>query len=96
VGGAFAIQRFDPELSKALIKMSEVYGDLIGIYMGKTLTLVVNGYENIKEVLTREEFNGRPKTFEPVLNAVQISSRGGQSSLCSNVRSLSIMPLKCS
>lgn len=51
----------DPTL--AITKLTESYGPVTGIYLGFMRAIIVVGYETVKEVLTREEFQGRPDIF---------------------------------
>ncbi|EFA01264.1 cytochrome P450 15A1 [Tribolium castaneum] len=44
-------------------EFSEEYGDVVGLKMGRNLVVAVFGAEAVKEVLTREEFDGRPDGF---------------------------------
>ncbi|XP_068896333.1 methyl farnesoate epoxidase-like [Tenebrio molitor] len=44
-------------------EFSEQYGDVVGLKMGRNLVVAVFGPEAVKEVLTREEFDGRPDGF---------------------------------
>jgi methyl farnesoate epoxidase/farnesoate epoxidase len=49
---------------KAFEKLSEMYNSpVIGLKLGNDLVIVVLTYPNVKEVLTREEFDGRPDNF---------------------------------
>jgi hypothetical protein len=43
-------------------KLAQKYNTkVLGLYLGSFPTVVVNDYKNIKEVLTRPEFQGRVK-----------------------------------
>uniref|UniRef100_T1H914 Uncharacterized protein n=1 Tax=Rhodnius prolixus TaxID=13249 RepID=T1H914_RHOPR len=44
-------------------KLSNEYGQLMGLRLGKDLLVIASGFEAVKEVLTREEFNARPDGF---------------------------------
>lgn len=44
-------------------ELTEKYGPVLGIKLGKQRIVIVSSYELIKDVLTREEFNGRPDGF---------------------------------
>ncbi|CAH1119577.1 unnamed protein product [Phaedon cochleariae] len=44
-------------------KLSERYGEVVGLKLGRMLTVGVFGAEAIKEVFTREDFDGRPDGF---------------------------------
>jgi hypothetical protein len=45
-------------------KLAQKYNTkILGLYLGSFLTVVVNDYKNIREVLTRPEFQGRVKLF---------------------------------
>lgn len=39
------------------------YGNVVGLYMGNTRTLLVNGWEAATEALGNQHLNGRPSTF---------------------------------
>nr|XP_038952627.1 cytochrome P450 2C55 isoform X3 [Rattus norvegicus] len=47
------------DISKSIKKFSEVYGPVFTLYFGLKPTVVVYGYEVVKEVLDGEEFSGR-------------------------------------
>lgn len=42
--------------------MSEKYGKVIGLHLGPTPLIAVNGYEAVKETLLNEDLSGRPDT----------------------------------
>lgn len=44
-------------------EFSEEYGKVVGLKMGRNLVVAVFGAEAVKEILTREEFDGRPDGF---------------------------------
>lgn len=44
-------------------ELSEVYGNVVGLKLGRVLVVTTFGPEAVKEVLSREEFNGRPDGF---------------------------------
>jgi hypothetical protein len=47
-----------------LHKLAQKYSTkILGLYLGPFPTVVVNDYENIRQVLTRPEFQGRVKLF---------------------------------
>ncbi|KAJ8922282.1 hypothetical protein NQ315_004221 [Exocentrus adspersus] len=46
-----------------LTELSKEYGDIVGLKLGRHLVVAVFGADAIKEVLTREEFDGRPDGF---------------------------------
>lgn len=41
-------------------KLSSTYGPVVGLYMGNTPLVVVNGWRAVKESLLNEDLNGRP------------------------------------
>jgi len=44
-----------------MIKLSEIYGPVVGFYMGPTQPLIsVCGYEAVKEALHNDDLSGRP------------------------------------
>lgn len=59
------------KLSKALggqylafTELSKIYNtNVVGLKLGKELVTVVLSYPLVKEVLTKEEYEGRPKNF---------------------------------
>lgn len=40
-----------------------MYGPIVGVRMGRDAIIIVSGYPLVKEVLSREEFEGRPDGF---------------------------------
>lgn len=49
---------------KAFEKLSEIYdSSVIGLKLGTDNVVVALTYQNVKEILTREEFDGRPDNF---------------------------------
>jgi methyl farnesoate epoxidase / farnesoate epoxidase len=56
------IKKHDPVYPfKAMIKLSEMYGPVVGLYMGPTQPFIsVCGYEAVKEALHNDDLNGRP------------------------------------
>ncbi|KAI7815650.1 cytochrome p450 [Rhyzopertha dominica] len=44
-------------------ELSEKYGNLVGLRLGRDLVVTAFGATAVKEILTREEFNGRPDGF---------------------------------
>nr|WCC58046.1 cytochrome P450 [Pharsalia antennata] len=44
-------------------ELSKEYGEIVGLKLGRHLVVAVFGAEAIKEVLSREEFDGRPDGF---------------------------------
>ncbi|XP_058528009.1 cytochrome P450 2C1-like isoform X3 [Ochotona princeps] len=58
------------DISKSLTKLSEVYGPVFTVYLGMKPTVVLHGYEAVKEALIDlgEEFSGR--TILPVNHKV--------------------------
>lgn len=41
--------------------LSERYGPVVGVRVGRDRQVICYGYEAIKEMLTKEEFDGRPQ-----------------------------------
>jgi methyl farnesoate epoxidase / farnesoate epoxidase len=56
------IKKHDPVYPfRAMIKLSEMYGPVVGFYMGPTQPLIsVCGHEAVKEALHNDDLNGRP------------------------------------
>lgn len=48
-------------LYRATICLAENYGPIVGLKVGKDRQVVCCGYNAIKEMLTKEEFDGRPQ-----------------------------------
>jgi len=48
-------------LYRATICLAESYGPIVGLKVGKDRQVVCCGYNAIKEMLTKEEFDGRPQ-----------------------------------
>ncbi|KAJ8930071.1 hypothetical protein NQ314_017178 [Rhamnusium bicolor] len=44
-------------------ELSEVYGHIVGLKLGRNLVVTVFGAEAVREVLSREDFDGRPDGF---------------------------------
>lgn len=44
-------------------ELVEKYGPVVGLKMGRNLVVTVSGAEAVKEVLSRDEFDGRPDGF---------------------------------
>lgn len=44
-------------------ELAKRYGPIFGVRMGRDVIVVVSGIELVREVLTREEFEGRPDGF---------------------------------
>lgn len=61
IGAMNTISSLDADIPTALMKLGDIYGSLCGLYFGKNLNVVINGYEAAQEVLMREEFNARPE-----------------------------------
>lgn len=47
----------------AFEELSQTYGPLVGLKMGKQKFLVISSHDLIKSALLRDEFNGRPSGF---------------------------------
>jgi methyl farnesoate epoxidase/farnesoate epoxidase len=50
---------------------------VLGLKLGADLTIAVFGHELVKEVLVREEFDGRPDTF-----FIRLRAMGGRRGKC--------------
>ena len=70
VGGAPILAKLDPVTAVAYKKLGDTYGPLTAVYFGRHLGLVVNGFDTIREILTREEFSGRPNMFNVLIKPV--------------------------
>lgn len=44
-------------------ELAKRYGPIFGVRMGRDVIVIVSGIELVREVLTREEFEGRPDGF---------------------------------
>ncbi|KAL3875531.1 hypothetical protein ACJMK2_033475 [Sinanodonta woodiana] len=55
----------EPDLRKSLRRLHKKYGDIYRLYMGPKLTVVICGYEAIKEVFVKRggEFSDRPDSL---------------------------------
>ena len=60
-----------------LEKLRFKYGDVIGLYIGSSLTIVVNGYDAVKEVLVKRgrAFSWRPET-NYIMNCLPVKCMG--------------------
>lgn len=47
----------------AIIKLNQKYGSIVGFYIGGVPSIIVGGFNNVKQILTRPEFQGRPGGF---------------------------------
>lgn len=54
---------WDPQYPhKAMKKMGEVFGPVVGTYVGPTQPIIsVSGHEAIKEVMLNDDLSGRPE-----------------------------------
>nr|XP_033810977.1 cytochrome P450 2A10-like isoform X2 [Geotrypetes seraphini] len=81
---------------KALMKMSEKYGPVFRLYLGSKLTVVVCGYEAVKEALVDqgEAFGGRGsmETFNQVLQGFGIGFSNGEN--WKQTRQFSLLTMK--
>ena len=60
IGNALAIKKHDPRyLYKSFVKWSEIYGPVVGFFMGPKPLIAVCGYEAVQEALHNEDLNGR-------------------------------------
>lgn len=60
----FAIKKLRDQtgfLYKATADLASIYGPVVGLKVGKDRQVVCYGYQAIKEMLTKEEINGRPQ-----------------------------------
>ena len=55
------IMKLEETIGSALVRLSETYGPVLGIRLGKNWALAITGPEEIREVLTSESFAGRPE-----------------------------------
>ncbi|OXA59295.1 Methyl farnesoate epoxidase [Folsomia candida] len=62
-GGAYIFSRLNSNFTRALIELGHKYGPITGIHLGQMRSIVVTGYDAVKEVLSRDEFQGRPEIF---------------------------------
>ena len=60
IGSIPELLKLDPVIAVALKKLGDKYGPVCGIYFGKKPSVVINGWENCKEVLMSDEFGNRP------------------------------------
>ncbi|KAI5729980.1 hypothetical protein M8J76_008667 [Diaphorina citri] len=64
LGSALAIQKLRNQtgyLYQACAELSKQYGPVVGLRVGKDRQVVCFGYPAIKEMLSKEEFDGRPR-----------------------------------
>ncbi|KAJ9580644.1 hypothetical protein L9F63_024179 [Diploptera punctata] len=64
LGSALAVNKLRKKtgyLYQATGELAKEYGPVVGLRVGKDRQVVLCGYEGIKEMLTREEFDGRPQ-----------------------------------
>lgn len=55
------IMKLGETIGSAMMRLSETYGPVMGIRLGKNWALAVTGPEEIREVLASESFAGRPE-----------------------------------
>lgn len=48
-------------LYKACEKLVRQYGPIVGLRVGKDRQVIVSGYEAIREMSSREDFDGKPR-----------------------------------
>nr|XP_053648996.1 methyl farnesoate epoxidase-like [Cherax quadricarinatus] len=48
---------------KQLWQMSSTYGNIIGLYFGSQATIIVNGWEAVKESILNDDLDGRPENI---------------------------------
>lgn len=56
-----SIRRQTGYLYRTTIYLAELYGPIVGLKVGKDRQVVCCGYNAVKEMLTKEEFDGRPQ-----------------------------------
>lgn len=64
LGSALAIQKLRNQtgfLYQACAELSREYGPVVGLRVGKDRQVVCFGYPAIKEMLSKEDFDGRPR-----------------------------------
>ncbi|PNF37031.1 putative cytochrome P450 303a1 [Cryptotermes secundus] len=64
LGSALHVNRLRKQtgyLYRATAELANCYGPVVGLRVGKDRQVVLCGYEAIKEMLSREEFDGRPQ-----------------------------------
>nr|CAD7588588.1 unnamed protein product [Timema genevievae] len=64
LGSALAVHRLRKRtgyLYEATAELARQYGPVVGLKVGKDRTVVLCGYDGIKDMLSREEFDGRPQ-----------------------------------
>lgn len=44
-------------------RLADMFGSVVGLRLGRDLIVIVSGYELVKQVSTREDFDGRPDGF---------------------------------
>ncbi len=64
-GGAWIL---DKNTITSFIKLGQKYGPVVGIHLGMMRSIVVSGYDTIHQVLSRDEFQGRPEVFMNTLD----------------------------
>ncbi|XP_015598468.1 methyl farnesoate epoxidase [Cephus cinctus] len=50
-------------IHEAIKELSDIYGPVLGLKLGKQKLIVISGHDLVKKVLLQEEFNGRPDGF---------------------------------
>lgn len=67
IGNSWQLRKLSKELGgqhKAMEKLCEVYSsNVIGLKLGTELVIYARSYEIVKEIHTREAFDGRPDNF---------------------------------
>nr|CAD7198873.1 unnamed protein product [Timema douglasi] len=64
LGSALAVHQLRKRtgyLYEATAELARQYGPVVGLKVGKDRTVVLCGYDGIKDMLSREEFDGRPQ-----------------------------------
>ncbi|ODM99561.1 Methyl farnesoate epoxidase [Orchesella cincta] len=63
VGGSLFLSKIGKNTHDAFHKLGDLYGPLTGLYLGNLPAIVINGYEQAKELFARDDFNHRPSIF---------------------------------
>jgi hypothetical protein len=64
LGSALYVQRLRKQtgyLYRATAELAKRYGPVVGLRIGKDQQVVLCGYEAIRDMLSRDEFDGRPQ-----------------------------------
>ena len=64
LGSALAVHKLRKQtgyLYQATAELAKQYGPVVGLRVGKDRQVILCGYDGIKEMLSREDFDGRPQ-----------------------------------